>query len=109
MSEGVNCKLQIENCKLQIENPGGRPAGDNLQFAFCNLQFAILIAGIGAIDFPVDQDILLAGENDRNPKRKRGRKSFPRLRFGLRWNRTVSPAGGIHSARLHPVEALCHE
>ena len=40
-----NCKLQIANCKLQIEdrNPSGVRGFSNLQFAICNLQFAMVL------------------------------------------------------------------
>jgi len=44
-----DCKLQIANCKLQIARVGMRSCGgcqlpgSGLQFAFCNLHFAILI------------------------------------------------------------------
>ena len=48
-----------------------------------------------------------AGENDRNPKRKRGRKWFPRLRFGLRWIRTVSPVDSIIRRNVHRTSTFC--
>ena len=42
--------------------------------------------------------ILAAVADDTNPKRQRGRKLFPHLRFGLVWNVSLLAAGGINQA-----------
>ena len=44
-----DCKLRIVNCKFQIGNPGSRRLFPNLQFAFFNSQFAILLTLLGLI------------------------------------------------------------
>jgi len=93
-----NCKLKIANWKLQIEGDG-RTRSFNLQFAICNLQFAILpfilsaVSPIAHADTPTTQPAITFSRIDHPAIRESSGIVASRKHPGVFWTHNDSGNG----------------